>query len=114
MAKKIESQLNDYEYLLHTEINATLEKGGLVAAILGVLAGIAIWLMGHWKIMPYYELPAIWGSSCGLYGLFIYYMAKQKLIKGFFQYVIVFVMISFRPLHMLSVTLSCLLAQQRI
>jgi adenylate cyclase len=89
-----ENELAGYEQLLETEINLTLKNGGLLAGVLGVAGGFVLWLLGLSEILPHYEIPAIWGTSCGLYGFFVSLMARSRLIKGSTKYWVFFPLIS--------------------
>jgi hypothetical protein len=96
MSEQKSGKLAEYEKLLYNEINITLQKGGIVATLLGVLGGMMLWILGEFGIIPYFKIPAVWGSFCGLYGLFIYFMARLQLIRGIYQYVI-FLPVIFLP-----------------
>ena len=88
------NELTGYERFLETEINLTLEKGGLLAGTLGIAGGAVLWILGLLEVLPHYQIPAVWGTCCGFYGFFVLLMARHRLITGATKYWVFFPLIS--------------------
>jgi adenylate cyclase len=76
---KSEEQIEEH---LYGEINAALTTGGLIAAILGFMNFIALFILNVVKVVQNLWIPCIFALIAGIYSLMIYFLARKGKIHG--------------------------------
>jgi len=81
-----ESTAADIEQLIGLQVNATLKKGSLVAALLAFSSTIPLYLSMHLGLTPGIEVPILWTLIGGGYSLLVHFLARFNQIQGLMKY----------------------------
>ncbi|MDX1961435.1 MAG: adenylate/guanylate cyclase domain-containing protein [Leptospiraceae bacterium] len=92
------TKLDSFQKVLDEEVNSSLEKLSYYSMILGLSSSVILTLVYYFNIMDKIEIPIIWTLFGGIFSLIFYLLAKKKLTKGRFTYLIIISYSSFPSL----------------
>ncbi|MBE7439655.1 MAG: adenylate/guanylate cyclase domain-containing protein [Spirochaetales bacterium] len=86
MKTNSESTATEIEHLIAIQVNATLKKGSLAAALMAFGSTIPLYLSMQLGISHGIEVPILWTMIGGIYSLLVYILARRGKIQGIWKY----------------------------
>lgn len=86
--------LSRFSDLLHKEINEIFKTGTIYAAFMALTSALLMFIIQALNIGHDFLIPGVWAFLCGLYCIFIHFLARRGRITSKNQYVIIFFFVS--------------------